>query len=230
MQTNTEVRWFFHRDEDISPIAHWFEGFGQRLNPRQFERTDYYLKLPGVSNLGLKIREAKKDDGVNWTGKLEAKVLTRDLGTLKMENGSTGTANEWTKFSFQLIDGEPNLAKILDSFLPGNSSHAEKECWIKMEKNRLMVIYDQQQKNFVTNETIITEGCGIELTAISINDEVEHSFAFESFSSSGKHEENFFEAVNLFFSEVRLPALPGNRSFGYPTFLLEKISNKPVND
>jgi len=230
MQLSTEVRWFFQGVQDVAPIAHWFEGLGQRLSPGQFERTDYYLQLPGVTTLGLKIREAKKDDGVNWTGKLEVKILTRDLGMLKMENGSTGLANQWTKFSFKLSDGEPNLAAILDSFLPGNSNPEEKKHWIKMEKNRLLVMYDQQQKMFLADDARLMEGCGIELTALRINDKTDYSFAFEGFSATGKHEENFFEAVNLFFSEVKLPALPGSRSFGYPSFLLEKISLPSVND
>ena len=99
-----------------------------------------------------------------------------------------------------------------------------------MEKNRLLILYDQQQKKFSADAAKIMEGCGIELTAIHINNDIDYSFAFESFSNTGRHEENFFEALNLFFSEVRLPALPGNRSFGYPTFLLEKISVKQVSD
>ena len=132
MQLSTEIRWFFRQGDGISAIANWFEGFGQRLIPGQFERTDFYLRLPGVSSLGLKIREATKDDGVNWTGKLEAKVLTRDLGMLKMENGAEGVANEWTKFSFQLTDGEPNLTKILDSFIPGKLGIQEKSA---LDKN-----------------------------------------------------------------------------------------------
>ena len=90
MQASTEIRWFVSSANTIEALAEWFGHFGQILNDREFDRTDYYLHLPGVTNLGIKIREAARDNAGNWRGKLEAKVLTRDLARLKLETGAAG--------------------------------------------------------------------------------------------------------------------------------------------
>ncbi|MDO9373852.1 MAG: hypothetical protein Q7T76_05525 [Ferruginibacter sp.] len=229
MQLSTEVRWFFKGGDELAAILNWFESFGQRLTPANFERADFYLLLPGINNLGLKIREPRQADGDGWSGRLEAKVLTRDLGALQLENGSVGNGNQWAKFSFQVKEGDETLNAVLNSFLLPKINSAERNHWIKMEKNRLLVFYDQQHKSFSADGVKIKEGCGIELTAIRIHEQLDYSFAFESFSSSGQQEENFFEALNVFFSEVQLPPFQGNRSFGYPSFLLEKIPPTTLN-
>ena len=49
MQASTEARWFFDERENITSIERWFAGFGFKLNTVNFERRDYYLKLPGVN-------------------------------------------------------------------------------------------------------------------------------------------------------------------------------------
>ena len=175
-----------------------------------------------MTNLGIKIREAARDDSGNWRGKIEAKVLTRELATLKLENGAAGEANQWVKFSFSLEPGEPTLSQILDAFIEGKTDDAAAMHWMKIEKSRILVYYDQQSKSFQKDPPVEREGCGIELTATRINGEVHHSFALESFSASGRHEENFFEALNYFFSEVAVPGLSRNLSFGYPEFLTRK--------
>jgi hypothetical protein len=175
-----------------------------------------------VTNLGIKIREAARDNAGNWRGKLEAKVLTRELATLKLKSGAAGEANQWVKFSFSLQPGEPTLSGILDGFIDRKTGEQAAMHWVKMEKSRILVYYDQQSKNFQKDPPPAREGCGIELTAIRIEGEVHHSFALESFSASGKHEENFFEALNYFFSEVSVPGLSRHLSFGYPEFLTRK--------
>src|SRR5829696_5294499 len=116
MQASTEARWFFDNREKITLVEKWFAGFQLKLNTGNFERKDYYLKLPGVTSLGLKIRESKLDADGKWQGKLEAKVLIKNLDILQLEKGNAGYANQWTKFSFSLPAGESTLEEILGSF------------------------------------------------------------------------------------------------------------------
>ena len=133
MQASTEIRWFFNERSDIIEIEKWFAGFNLKLNMGRFDRQDYYLKLPGVKSLGLKIREASKDDDGKWIGKLEAKVLVKELDMPSMEKDISGNANQWIKFSFSLAAGEPTLTEILDGFaIDTNAADFNHWLWLEM--------------------------------------------------------------------------------------------------
>ncbi len=220
MLPSTEIRWFFRQREDVAAIEAWFSSFGLTMNLEKFDREDCYLKLDGVSNLGLKIRESKPNGPGNWTGKLEAKVLVKEIGELKLEGGSSGIASQWTKFSFGVKEGDPALNEVINGLLPGvKDNEAVQTHWIKMEKNRLLIHYDLLQKRFVTNPGTLSEGCGVELTAIRISGKLYYSFSLEAFSTSGRHEQNFFETLNFLFSTLHPPGLTVENSYDYPRFL-----------
>ena len=73
-----ECRWFL-TSEKIQPIKVWFESLNnpQRLGNKDiYPRQDYYLVMPGVKNLGIKIREPKKDAA---TGKMKTSLEVKRL-------------------------------------------------------------------------------------------------------------------------------------------------------
>lgn len=226
MQVSTEIRWFFNDQKMISEIEAWFAGYGLQLTKGKFERQDYYLKLPGVASLGLKIREPKKNDRDIWQGKLEAKVLVKELDMPLLTNGNSGKANQWTKFSFNLANDDSTLVEIINSFSAHNNiSPLDPNHWIQMDKNRILVKYDFDKKTFAKddNETKIAEGCGIELTAVQLTGILYYSLGLEAFSNSGKQEENLFETIKYLFSELKVPGLSKENSLTYPEFLSSKI-------
>jgi len=225
MQASTEARWFFHEREKVTAIEKWFAGFQLKLNTVNFERRDYYLKLPGVTSLGLKIREPKPDANGKWQGKLEAKVLIKNIDIPKLKQGYSGYANQWTKFSFSLPAGESTLVEILDDFsVAGNLQDGEdRSQWIELKKNRVVVEYDVEKKECSVGVRAIPEGCGIELTALQINGVLKYSFGLEAFSNSGKQEENFFETLNYVFNEIKVEGLSVENSLSYPQFLALEV-------
>ena len=225
MQASTEARWFFDEREKIAPVEKWFAGFQLGLNTKNFERRDYYLKLPDVKSLGLKIREPKPDANGKWQGKLEAKVLIKNIDIPQLKQGYSGYANQWTKFSFNLPAGESMLTEILDNFsVAGNLPPGEDlSQWIELKKNRVLVVFDVEKKEFSTGVRQIPEGCGIELTALQMNGVLKYSFGLEAFSNSGKQQENLFEALNYVFNEIKLTSLSLENSLSYPQFLALQV-------
>jgi hypothetical protein len=219
MQASTEIRWFFQDRKEIAGIEKWFSDFHLELDDGDFERQDYYLKMSSETKFGLKIREPKKEISGKWKGKLEAKILIKELAAIELENGNSGRANQWTKFSFSLQAGEETLEEIMATYLHDNYSDNDDAHWIKMEKNRILLKYDIEQKKFIKGEVLINEGCGIELTAIRINDNLYYTFGLEAFSVTGRHEQNFFETLHYVFSKLKVPFLSTSNSLTYPEFL-----------
>ena len=223
MQTSTEVRWFFRDKNEIKQIEDWFAVHGLVLQDDQFDRQDYYMKLPGVSNLGLKIREPKKTNG-GWQGKLEAKVFLRELHFPELDGMNAGKANQWTKFSFALPTGESTLTEILNGYGVVNNpvNTLDSNHWTRVDKTRILLKYDLEKRELTKDNKPIDEGCGIELTAIKLENDIYFSFALESFSGTGKQEHNFIETIHFIFSQLKTSGLRKENSLTYPEFLLTK--------
>ena len=223
MQTSTEARWFFNDRREIKQIEEWFAAQGLVLQDGEFERQDYYMKLPGISNLGLKIREPRKTNE-GWQGKLEAKVLLREIDSPELDGANTGKANQWTKFSFALPAGESTLTEILDGYGVANNpvNGLDFNHWTRVDKTRILLTYNLDKREIVQSGPLINEGCGIELTAIKLDNDVYYSFALESFSGTGKQEQNFIETIHFIFKQLKTSGLRKENSFTYPEFLLTK--------
>ncbi|MEO6720728.1 MAG: hypothetical protein ABIN67_10180 [Ferruginibacter sp.] len=222
MQSSTEIRWFFYERKDIIEIEKWFAGFNLKLSDGKFDRQDYYLKLAGVTSLGLKIREANKNDERKWVGKLEAKVLVRELDLPSIANGNSGNANQWTKFSFSLPAGESTLTEILSDLALGDNV-VDLNHWIRMDKDRILLMYDLEKKELTKSNEKINEGCGIELTALQLEGVVYYSFGLEAFSGSARHQQNLFETLKYVLNELKITGLSKQNSLTYPEFLTTKI-------
>ena len=222
MQSSAETRWFFDNRKSARPIENWFHHFRLTLNDRLFDRHDYYLKLPGVINLGLKIREPNLIKG-KMKGKLEAKTLVKELPLVRLRGDNTGKANQWSKFSFNLAEDDAALLSILNNYPAAADATGKlsREHWIKLEKSRILVTYDPTTKQIT--DTKPDEGCGIEFTAIRVDSTTHYSFGLEAFSSRGNQEPLLYEALSFVFDQIKINGLSAKNSLTYPEFILSKI-------
>jgi hypothetical protein len=174
-----------------------------------------------MTNLGLKIREPKRDSAGNLSGKLDAKVLINELPVLELKGHNSGTANEWTKFSFNLEQNDRTLTEILQSFSQEGPGPIVKghHFWVRLDKSRILLKYEPAQNKVFAVDMNIAEGCGIELTAIRINGARYYSFGLESFSESGQQRKNFYATLEFLFSEINITSLSIANSLSYPQFL-----------
>jgi hypothetical protein len=212
-----ETRWFLS-NEQVQPIKDWFLGLSQ---PKHFNvdeiypRQDYYLIMPRVENLSIKIREPKKDAS---TGKiktaLEVKRLLSENEPLKLRNDNNGYSNKWQKLSFELAERNNDLLSInpLLSFSSDN--------WLRIDKDRILAKYDAEHNTIAGENGYPDEACGIELTKVKLNNSVYYSFGLEAFSKSGnKLDRNFARCCNYIFDQINITGLALESSLSYPEFL-----------
>jgi len=216
-----ETRWFLPNDKML-PVTAWFENLpgSRRLgNSPGFPRQDYYLKMPGVKNIGIKIREPKKDrDSGKIKSLFEVKRLISEKEPMKFANNNNGHSGKWQKLSYELTDSGNDLMLINPTL-----SSSDKN-WIRVDKDRILVKYDARNKLIVGESTNIREGCGIELVKIKIDNSVHYSFGLEAFSESGKKlDKNFFDCCDHIFEQPGLTGLALDYSFSYPEFLMKMI-------
>ena len=88
-----ELRWFFDGDVDDS-FARWFTGGAAPDWSAIPNRTDDYLSLPGVLDIGIKIRERR----------FEVKGRRELLGTQVVAKGAVGVVERWIKWSYGEAD------------------------------------------------------------------------------------------------------------------------------
>ena len=216
-----ETRWFLPGDR-VPSIAAWFQGLpgSPRLgNSPKFPRQDYYLRMPGVENIGIKIRDPKKDkDSGRIKSLLEVKRLITEKEPVTFQNNNHGYSGKWQKLSYELTETGNDLL-LINSSIPSSD-----KSWVRADKDRVLVKYDAKNKLIVEGSSDIKEGCGIELTKIKINTSINFSFGLEAFSESGKKlDQNFYECSKLVFDQIGLTGLALDYSFSYPEFLVQMI-------
>jgi hypothetical protein len=221
-----ETRWFLPHDQ-VPPIIAWFDslsGSPQLGDSNSFPRQDYYLKMQGADNIGIKIREPKIDkDSGKMRSLLEVKRLIAEKESVNFKNNNHGYSGKWQKLSLRLTEDGNDLLLINPMI---TSSH---DNWIRVDKDRILVKYDAKTKNIVEGNTDVGEGCGIELVKIKINNSVHYSFGLEAFSKSGmKLDENFYNCCDVVFDDVALSGLALDYSFSYPEFLAKMTSNNRI--
>jgi len=212
-----EARWFLTR-EKIQPIKVWFENLDkpQYLGDNDiYPRQDYYLIMPGVENLGIKIREPKKDTA---SGKLkttfEVKRLISENEQIELGNNNKAYSNKWQKLGYELTEGGNDLLSV-NSLSPSSGSS-----WLRVDKNRILAKYDAEHKSIAEENAYPDETCGIELTRVKIDNSVYYSFGLEAFSKSGyKRDENLSGCCSFIFDQIVLTGLTLESSLSYPEFL-----------
>jgi hypothetical protein len=201
MKRSAEIRWF-HKQELPLGVKDWF--CGSRLCKEEAARIDHYLVLPGSNEVGVKVRDGRK---------LEIKARTRMPQPLPLATGaSVGRQDEWVKWSHEDSDVAGRLAA-----LEGSSPE-----WVQVAKQRWLREFrvdDAGQVEETDADTMIDEGCKVELSVVKVRDSNWWTLAFESFGEVNRT--TYLEQVALHFLKM-LPhgvALTERDSMAYPEWL-----------
>ena len=193
-----EVRWFFqgHLPREF---LDWFRA-GQEIVPS--ERMDAYLIFPGCESVGVKQRE----------GRFEIKAIRGASETISLGSGITGRSDAWVKWSY---GGEG-----VDNWIA--SLNGEPQGWLAVKKKRWLRKFSLD--NHRTEEVEITavpqEGCGIEVTMVTVRNSDWWTFGLEGFGSAHTVRGSLRQAAEDFFSANQPPnRLTTASSCSYPVWI-----------
>lgn len=191
-----ELRWFF-KDENKS-IANWFANLDKDLAEPKL-RSDYYLPLEGIADVGIKLRE----------GNIEIKQRRMKSNIYQLTDNAAGYLEQWDRWSFEIKDKDELAKKI---------TKKDKFEWIEVQKERWAIKIKGEKKNgdpkIVDIKEQLDSGCQLEYTKINVKEEKWYTFSLEWFG------EQFVELSKDFLYEVLDDTrLAGKESMGYSEFL-----------
>lgn len=201
MLISAELRWF-ERGTLPEAIAQWFQHeLGDYLAPAE-ERVDIYLYLPKCEYMGIKLRQ----------GRLEIKWRKAELGIMRFGDAVEGKAEKWGKWLCE----DPTQ----ESFHPQH--FAAENSWVSVKKKR-----SQRQYQVIPGKLIkavpvtesIDQGCTVELTQLSINDNNWWSLAFEALGEDDCLINNLQAVASEVFQTSGGLKLQVQESYAYPSWL-----------
>lgn len=206
MYPTMEVRWFLP-GQIPTEVYQWFETCP--VAPSQPEtRQDWYLYQPESDTLGIKLRQ----------GSLEIKKRMLDRGIHTLLAGVTGRVEKWVKWSFRVHESEQTLATL------GAEGY-----WVGVQKTRQQRWYDvtdrQEVRPIAPNPQIkqeIKQGCTLEVTQVSIDNQLWFSLGLEAFGAADP-EEILHRVAQQALAGTRFTFLTAERSFGYPCWLSQVV-------
>ncbi len=202
MFKSTEIRWFY-KGKVPKEINDWFNSTISKPI-QQDERTDYYLKTPGIDTLGIKIRE----------GRIETKQRQFITEEYKINEKVSGYIEHFRKWTYALND--PILVK--------NDLNNYPEKWVGVIKQRSLHLLESSNKGLIYQpppDTFLDEGCGWELTTIQIagGNESWWTMGFEAFSKEDRQLNILKLTVNHIISLSEGIELTKENSYGYPNWI-----------
>lgn len=216
-EASLEVRWFVEGAVDDALVAWFRRDVWERQSPIQppewpaeGERGDRYLLLPGVDDLGIKLRSEVRSDGVRR--KLEFKGRVAVLGTMAY-GPHRGQVERWTKWSYKELAVPPVFVQLVDA------DHA-----VAVEKRRI-----RRKLRFDASGTVVEvplsgpgsvpdRGMGIELTRLVVGGHVAWTLALEAFPNDDETYGAFARNVALFLDGAPR-TFEADASMGYPAWL-----------
>ncbi|RDC63834.1 hypothetical protein [Adhaeribacter pallidiroseus] len=210
MVYSAEIRWFFKNRTETESIEHWFNAHQQFFTDK-WDRADIYLWQPGLSKIGVKIRE----------GKVEVKILLAERGVVPLMNANSGLANDWVKYSFGLLESDAENLNLLQQFSeqPLNSNE---QLWVRVDKERLLIkmgINPDNSLKQVAANSWPEEGCGVELTRIRVHRQIFYTFGLEAFSKTQQEHRNLELTLQHTLPALAVNNLHHQQSNSYPGFL-----------
>jgi len=201
---SAEIRWFI-KGKIPSSVFDWFIGLNSNY-VNQPERIDHYLLLKSNDSLGIKLRD----------GKVEIKQKTHQIGNIKPGKNVTGSADKWSKWSFELKEAN-NLFSI---DLPYNE-------WLAITKNRILVNYGISEENIVTQKepVIYKNGCITEITSIEINNQNWWSLGLEAYGEENRLLDNLILISHLVLNDNSNLRLTLEDSLSYPGWIKQLKNN-----
>ncbi len=197
----SEVRWF--GDGPLPPsLVSWFAA-----GPTSVEiRSDRYW-VDGPPDLGLKRR---------GNGPLELKVRCDASDTIVLDVGLRGQIEEWCKIS-----------PLAEEHAPSGGS------WVdvgKLVRTRSYHRYAEGPLSVTDRPDLSTNGCEVELAAVTVGDLEAWTFAFEAWGKEDLRRATLRAAMAALVSTSPLPheLLGGlGRDAGYPAWLHARSMNHP---
>lgn len=211
-----EVRWFLEgwaaEDGGLQPLHYWFhtvDPSGRRGGlpaPDWKEwRTDVYLILPGVSEMGLKWRERQ----------LEIKGLAASHGLQAFSPSCRGHVDKWVKWSCG------GLPEAYENIFQGDAGR--ELIRVPVQKKRVLrkLRVDPLTAEFeeVSAETSIDRGVNVELTNLLVNDGQHCSLGFEAFPDDSAMIADLTRVVGAFLAPLVGIDLAATNSRSYPAWL-----------
>jgi hypothetical protein len=198
MLPTVEARWFMV-GRVPEEAQWWFERSGPVTNAQP--RTDSYLRLPGVTSIGIKLRE----------GRFEVKRREIDFGLALLGSRVTGRLGLWRKWSFTVSVTDP--------------TEVPDDGWINIAKERRLRKYaidDVTGLTAVDPDSFPERGCSVELTEMNVRDVEWWSVGFEAFGPDEARLRSTLELVaTTCLDSQDHPALHAENSFDYPEWLAD---------
>jgi hypothetical protein len=214
MYPTVEVRWFYEGDVPETTLQRFRSGELPQDRGTFEERMDVYLYLPGVDNLGIKLR-GTNTRRENDADQLEIKRRQFEGSVITFMPGFTGRLERWMKWVFHGESSDPQLSTTLT---------AEDEVWLSVGKVRY-----QRRYTVASDKSVVAlplnewpdNGCNVELTKlIAPGGQVWWTFGLEAFGEADVTvEDNLRLSANYFFAETGLGMFEERDSYGYPRWL-----------
>jgi hypothetical protein len=206
MLTTYELRWFYPGTIPEN-IQFWFEQhcLVQSSQPQE-PREDLYLYSPECEFLGIKLRQEQ----------LEVKWRQAELGVISCGEIVEGKVEKWSKWECHDSTGESFQAQQI----------ASNPVWVSVQKVRYAQTYevlDEFSLQAVSENESINNGCHVELTHLTINENTWWSLAFEAFGDDACILENLQVTANRVFSSYLEQRLLAVDSYAYPAWLAQAI-------
>ncbi len=214
-----EVRWFY-KEGLLKPafdLQRFRQGERSQDQGKGKIRTDFYLYLPSVESLGMKLRGEEDQSAGGPSRKeitLEVKSRQREDGIIAFLNGQTGRLEYWSKSGFST---ELTNSQIFDLL------QTENKAWIAVTKERYLRKYevvDGKEVHAIPPEKNCLDGCRVELTKLTVHQQIWWTLGFETF---GENEEalvnNLKLSANVFFTQTGWEGFEEKDSSAYPKWL-----------
>jgi hypothetical protein len=182
---STETRWICKGELPDGLLA-WF---AQPLHRREKCRKDIYLRLDGCATTGVKLRQ----------GNFEIKGLSVPPQVIVLGPEIIGLFDSWIKWSLTADEVVERFGEALCSDAPTIS--VGKKRWLRK------ISLDRDLPMEVNATEHPDEGCNIELTAITVDDEKWWTFGLEAFGPPQSTAAHLIRSA-AFFLALQTPPRP----------------------
>ena len=200
MFATVETRWFYPGTIPPDVLA-WYH-HSERAPEAQPTRIDYYLRLTGYDDLGIKFRE----------GRIEIKQRAGQYGVEQLHERAHGLVEGWHKWSFGVNDIGGGL----------NDPNGPQPAWIAIRKARRLRRYrftDDGEVFAITGAEIAPQACHVELAEVTIHGQTWWSLAFEAFGLQAGLHTTLMRVAQHTLHGSAVPDLDAEHSYGYAHWL-----------
>ena len=200
MYPTAEVRWFYWGTSPQAVLERLARGIG--LPEPQTPRRDHYLHLPGISSLGIKLRE----------GRIEIKRRTQQRGNARFAENVVGIVEHWRKWSFPISSTQASA----DAWLTPATA------WIPVDKARRLRRYGLAADGTLSQVSLARMpqgGCEFELSEVRAGGDTWWSVCLEAFGQEKGLEDSLYAVATLYLARDWPVAMEEEQSCGFPDWI-----------